>query len=246
MELTEKDYWLKTHTRFELPSKEDDIYKWLLKNVESGNGKCIEIGCMPGRYIYVFGKLGYTLNGIDYIEGVDDWLPSHLKKLGFNVGKFEKADFVQWKSDSKYDIVCSFGFIEHFANYRFVMEKMIDMVDDNGLYIMTVPNFKGSIKRIFHKVFDRKCYKRHNMEALDPEEWEKVLKTHNFQIIRCEYFGNHPFWVTITANKIKRNLALLLLKILNYTFGKVVGRGKKNFSAHIGIIARKTNNENTF
>jgi hypothetical protein len=52
----------------QIAGRSDIIRAWIeayVPNVAGANKTCIEIGCYPGRYLSVFGELGYELFGID-------------------------------------------------------------------------------------------------------------------------------------------------------------------------------------
>lgn len=51
-----------------------------------------------------------------------------------------KDNFLSWFRETKFDILGSFGFIEHFKNVEFVV-KNADLVKNKGLVIISIPNF---------------------------------------------------------------------------------------------------------
>ena len=61
-------YWDKTNISFDFEKPSSTDYTRLIINKyipKTDNGSVIEIGCYPGRYLSIFGDLGFTLHGID-------------------------------------------------------------------------------------------------------------------------------------------------------------------------------------
>lgn len=59
------------------------------------------------------------------------------------------------------DVVSSFGFIEHFTNWREVLAKHAEPVADDGHLIIEAPNFTGAFQRWLHVNFDKANSARH-------------------------------------------------------------------------------------
>jgi L-malate glycosyltransferase len=80
----------------ELPH--DDYTRKLIEkyiNPVDGEKTAIEIGCYPGRYLAIFGKLGYTLYGIDLTPRTEE-TADHLQKMGYKVADIKRIDFFQF------------------------------------------------------------------------------------------------------------------------------------------------------
>jgi SAM-dependent methyltransferase len=102
---------------------DDLIRRWLQKHVPSGQGSCLELGCFPGRYLAVLGELGYEVNGIDLTPRVEQDLKPWLQRQGYRVGEFIRDDVFTHAFRRRYDIVCSFGLIEHFEDWPGLLRR---------------------------------------------------------------------------------------------------------------------------
>ncbi len=235
-------FWEYKNEEIEFVKVNDDnpVKRWINEQIKFGNGSCLEIGCFPGRYLTIFGDLGYQLNGIDLLDKTDTELPVWLKREGYIVGDFIKDDFIAHDfNEKKYDIVYSLGFIEHFTNWEEVVVKHIQLVKPGGKLIIEVPNFRGYIQYFLHFIFDRENLRRHFVPSMDPDKWEKLLLREGFEIEKKEFFYGFDFWV----EEQKRNRVMIFL--LNF-FHKVVWKVKpfikgnsKHYSPFCGIVARK-------
>lgn len=222
------------------PDARHPMKKWINENIDKGVGSCIEIGCFPGRYLTIFGDLGYQLNGIDQLDQTEKELPKWLKSAGYNVGEFIESDFLTYDFKEKtYDVVYSLGFIEHFTNWDEIIRAHTKLVKKHGIILIETPNFKGFIQQFLHYFFDRENLNRHNISAMNPNKWEKILKEEGFTIQYKGYFYGFDFWVEDQQrNKVQKYLIKYLLKII-YKIKPHINYNSRHYSPFCGIIAQK-------
>ncbi len=247
MKLTDENYWNDGYTGQQFgEAKEGALIDFLNCHLDSCTLKtCLEIGSFPGSYIPAIGRKGYQLNGIDYNKRNEDDLPKWLRSLGLTVGEFRSGDFFEFikMNKTRYDLVCSFGFIEHFENYKEVIQSHIDLLKPSGKIIITTPNFSGWMQYIPHKIFDNENLKKHNLKSMNPGEWRKILVSNGFEIKFYGWFGKYEFWVDLNQKRSK--LELFMLKNVSrfiFNFNKIIkknGKEAKSYSAFCGIVAER-------
>jgi len=193
--LTDIKYWENVQGSPIITLEENNIIKqWIEKSVDIKSlNSCIEIGCYPGRYLSIFAKHHVEINGIDYIPETKKIMELYKSK-GYKVGEFYCIDFHQKTINNKFDCVYSLGFIEHFIDWEYIFEKHLSLVNNNGLVIIEVPNFRGWLQRIPRILFDYKNYKRHNIDSMNLSRWITILNQNNFDILRAEYIGGYMLW----------------------------------------------------
>lgn len=236
--LVSQKHWDKHYENIKMyiAHKKDPTRILIEQYIEKGKGTCFEIGCFPGRYLTIFGDLGYELHGIDLTEKVNRVMPDWFKKNNYRVGKFEKSDFMEYKSTMKYDIVCSFGFIEHFKNWEEILVKHTEFIKDTGYLVITTPNFKGFIQNKLHKLLDNENYKRHYIPSMSPKKWGEILREAGFDIVYNGYFGKFDFWI---ERENMREISRFLLKLIIKPFRFILPPHKKSYSPFCGLIARR-------
>jgi len=218
------------------------IEQWLNKEVDfSTIANCIEIGCYPGRYLSIFAKKGIEVNGLDYIEDVNQ-LPDIFRSNGYKVGDFYYEDFLKFNTDRKFDCVFSLGFIEHFEDWEEVFLRHLDLVSPEGIVIIEVPNFTGWFQFIPRFLFDRQNLKRHNLGAMKLEKWKEILASKGFEITFSGYMGGYLLWFEGKINnRILKRLTKESIKYLSL-LQKVLFKKRtehSSFSAAMGIMAKK-------
>ncbi len=240
--LASSDFWRQKYGNFPLEEAgaEHPVIHWLSKHISTGNGDCLEIGCFQGHYLPFFGRLGYRLNGIDIIPRVLE-IPGWLHKLGFTCGEFRQQDFFSFIPPRQYELVCSFGFIEHFTAWEDIFVRHLDMVAPGGTVIIMCPNFSGFWQKHFHRLLDDENYRRHYLPAMDPQKWRAITERMGFSIIFCGYFGRFYMW----AASQKRSLPVKLMvhgviDILVPLLRRLPWpEGRKSYAPCCGIIAKK-------
>lgn len=242
--LASQSYWDEAYAGYSLAAKvpDDDIVKnWLIEHIRPvKDASCMEIGCFPGRYLTVMGDLGYTLNGLDLTPRVKNEFPAWLKNEGYKVGSFWQEDFLKFNPGEKYDMVCSFGFIEHFTNWEDVFLKHIELVKDNGLIVIETPNFKGLLQRFIHWFLDNENYNRHYIPSMSPKKWARLCEKHGFEIEFKGHIGHFQFWVDQLPTTFWRTKFFNRL-ITNYERLKRMKPGRPVYAPYCGIIARRKN-----
>ena len=248
MRLTNKDYWDSMYsgkTAF-FDNKDHSISYFLNQYLKNGDSKeSLEIGSFPGAFQPTIARNGYKLNGIDFNEGNSKELPNWLKSLNIDIGKFHTYDFFLFIKDfeTKYDLVCSFGFIEHFKNYEEVLKLHCNLVKPGGQLVLTTPNFRGWMQFIPHFLVDRQNLSKHYLPSMNPDKWRHILETNGFDVEYSGYFGGYSFWIDKRADKgtfmyvfqrfVEGAISQLkkIFSILNFE--------SSSFSCFCGVVATK-------
>ncbi|MBD3178512.1 MAG: methyltransferase domain-containing protein [Candidatus Latescibacteria bacterium] len=217
--------------------EKDQLRKWLEEHAPRSSGSCLEIGCFPGRYLSVMGRLGYRLYGVDLAEKLPE-LEEWLSRENFNTGTFWQEDFFSFDPGMAFDMVLSLGFIEHFQNWDEVLEKHFPLVKKGGHIILEAPNFTHGVQSWIHRTLDRENYLQHFPEAMDIESWRKVLERGGFEVIFCGYAGRFDFWVQAQERGILSRSALTILRYLKPA-AALLPAGNKLYSPYAVVMARK-------
>jgi len=189
-----QDVWDARNDGLDLRSGKCDFDDLFEKYLPEG-GSCFEVGCYPGRILMHLGKrFGYTVSGIDLTPHVKDRLRKKILENGIELGTLIHGDFFSFHSRDVYDIVCSFGFVEHFADVEDVLVRHIRLVKPGGILVISCPNFR-KLQYVLHRCLDRKNLMEHNRDAMDLGKWRDVLVRHNMKIIHHGYYGTAGFWV---------------------------------------------------
>jgi 2-polyprenyl-3-methyl-5-hydroxy-6-metoxy-1,4-benzoquinol methylase len=222
----------------------DAIYQFIRKYVPiaQGDEECFELGSYPGTYVSEFGELGYILNGIDIHPENSKSMPQWLGK-NYRVGDFVSNDIFKIKIIKQYDVVVSFGFIEHFYDYFQLINMHDKLLKPGGILLITAPNYRGIARRFIHWYFDKKDYYNHNISSMQPKKWEQFLKNKNYGIIFCGYFGGYRFWINSQRKFFPNRILFKIFIRFSLIIDKILFFDSSFFSKHCAIVAVKNETE---
>ncbi|MCC6557694.1 MAG: methyltransferase domain-containing protein [Polyangiaceae bacterium] len=241
LKLTSQDYWenhWKGYTELDDQGGGCELYDDIAPFLPRGEGlSFFEIGCAPGRILADFcGRLGYRAYGLDYAcdpAVIEDF----LRKRGIQVGKIDKGDFFSWKPEERFDIVGSFGFVEHFDDAAGVVDRHFEMVKPGGYVIVAMPNFAGGQKAL-HWLFDRKNLMGHNTRIMNVPFLEDAARRNGAQILQARYTGGHfDFWLDDEAPMLARRVVWKIVPRIQAVTSRVLpGETNPWFSPYLLAI----------
>ena len=243
MDYTNFEYW--THPshqmRFVIATHNDQERKFIEKWIPQGEGKtAFEIGCVPGRYLACLGEKKYHLNGIDIIPAGIDKTKNWLIKSGYSVGNLICGSFDEFPTMPEYDLVCSFGFIEHYEQYLSVISRHLGLVKPGGMVLITTPNYQGLVQRKLHYWLDHENLMRHNINSMHPALWSSYVIEQGFEVHYANYFGYFTFWVEEADQRsaLKKEIVQAIKRTLPIT-SRLFPTDSKAFAPYCGLVAIK-------
>ncbi|MDR3367162.1 MAG: class I SAM-dependent methyltransferase [Prevotellaceae bacterium] len=240
--LTDRKYWQEYWKSYEyekIPAKVP--FKKFLPKLDGANS-FIEIGGFPGVFAAYFYK-----RGCKEVSLLDFYIDKNM------VGKFEKingipqgtiscieSDFFKFETDKKYDIVFSYGFIEHFVDTRDVMQRHVNLISlknikiGGGKLLIILPNFRG-LNGLIQYVFDRKNFRAHNLSSMKLSTLRNIATDLGLKNISVEYSRKPIVWLEPAAGS---KLLRKLIKLLSY-FLKLFPVKCRLLSSYIIVYAER-------
>jgi 2-polyprenyl-3-methyl-5-hydroxy-6-metoxy-1,4-benzoquinol methylase len=197
MELTEVDFWDDYWANVELPNKVDLTFSFvrclaeaLKRNLPAVDGEVLEVGCAPGKWLaFMSDEFGLKPSGIEYSEAGMNATYRNFETLGLEVGKIQAGDFFKIEPDKQYDVVMSYGFIEHFTNVDEVVELHLRWLKPGGVLILGVPNFRG-VYSFLQGVLDREVLDKHNLDMMNLDYFSHVAEKYDLDPLFIDYIGS--------------------------------------------------------
>src|ERR1700761_8486089 len=156
----------------------------------------IELGGFPGYYaIYLkkYQHLDTTLFDYFIHEGLINQLleKNELKPGDINI---IEADLFEYKTEKLYDLVLSFGLIEHFNDTKSIIASHLQFLKPGGVLFITLPNFK-SVNGWVQKKFDKENYDKHNINSMDLNLLKDCCRQLGLKEIEAYYHGRFTVWL---------------------------------------------------
>lgn len=200
----------------------------------------LEVGCADSNFLcYLAKNFGYKAYGVDYADAI--FRTADLFKFN-NLPEptLYKEDIFSWKPNAKFDVVCSFGFIEHFENIDPIIAEHSKLITPGGKLIITLPHFAHA-QYVLHWLIDKENLKKHNTKIMNLRSIKNAFGKSGLKIEFLSYYKTFGFW-TERKNLVGWEKAInwLILKS-GKVITKIFGYDRPNFlfSPHIVCVASK-------
>jgi SAM-dependent methyltransferase len=199
--LTDRAFWKafwesRKNLIFQL--KPDYVFGDILAKLIADYGiqNAIELGGFPGYYsIYLkkYQNLDTTL--FDYY--VHDGLVKELLDVnGLKDGDINiiEADLFNYKPEKLYDMVLSFGLIEHFSDTASIIQTHLQFLKPGGVLFITLPNFTG-VNGWVQRKFDIENYNKHYIDCMNPAFLADTCEKLGLKNVESYYHGKFTVWL---------------------------------------------------
>ncbi len=138
MQLTSSHLWTK-HTDIEA--------KFIIEHCKLMTGETVlDIGCGIGRHSIALAKMGIKSTGVDYVEDLISAARNSAKKLETNQPQFIHGDFLDIKSEQKFDsVICVYDVIGSYTEKSDNLKLLTNIaahLKPGGLALISVMNYE--------------------------------------------------------------------------------------------------------
>jgi SAM-dependent methyltransferase len=244
--LTDRNFWVsfwesKKDLVFDI--RPDYVFGDILSGLVKENHikSAIELGGFPGSYsIYLKKYYNVDTTLFDYFihPGI---VKDLLLKNGLKDGDIHviEADLFNYTPVREFDMVLSFGLIEHFENIKEILQQHIQFLKPGGILFIAIPNFRA-LNGWVQKQFDEENYNKHNIDCMDPALLTEVARDLGLKDIKAAYYGKFSLW--LENKEQKPGLTKAFIKVLWYAgkaFTKIFPFESKALSPYIILQAKK-------
>lgn len=244
--LTDRSFWKsfwEAKKGLIFPIKADYVFGDILGKLiaEKQIKTAIELGGFPGyyaTYLKKYQKLDTTL--FDYYIH-RDIIKKLLEANGLSESDITiiEADLFNYTPEKQYDLVSSFGLIEHFNDTKAIIETHLQFLKPGGVLFITLPNFVG-VNGWVQRKFDRDNYDKHNINSMNLQLLADSCRQLGLKEVECYYSGKFSIWL---ENKAEQSaLAKVFVKGLWFAgkvFTKIIPVESKALSPYIVLKAVK-------
>ena len=134
---TDQQWWEEKAYYNSEPSPNARVRRWFERHLpKRSDWSAIEIGACPGSNLLTLAcSHGYHPVALDFLPAVQH-LPAAFRKHGVEDLEVMQEDFFSLPENRLFNVVMSFGFIEHFNDAEAVLRKHWALVEDNGYLIV--------------------------------------------------------------------------------------------------------------
>lgn len=217
----------------------------------NSRGTLLEIGCARSQWLPVFSReFGFDVAGLDYSEIGCQQARHLLARAGIDA-PVVCADLFNPPEEllGTFDVVTSFGVVEHFEDTNGVLRAMSRLAKDGGKVITVIPNMRGALGFLQKRLINRSIYDIHvplSLNALARAHAEADLRVTCSRYVLSTNFGilNTGAQQPGAAHLLRRCLVAGLARVSIATwhvedaFGKLPGT--EMFSPYLMCVATKS------
>jgi SAM-dependent methyltransferase len=173
----------------------DATWRFIERHVP-GAGSFLDIGCGPGRLLYLAQRAGWTVQGLELSASMAEFA---AQRLGAEV---LVADFLEYRPrpDDRFDLVSLRHVLEHLRDPVFAMTKINGLVKPGGHAILEFPNIDAADKRLKRLLVDRGLHRRKysddfvtgHCNEFCRTSFEHLLGKTGFRLVRWETYSHKP------------------------------------------------------
>jgi 2-polyprenyl-3-methyl-5-hydroxy-6-metoxy-1,4-benzoquinol methylase len=185
-------------------------------DIETREAALIEIGCARSAWLPCFHRdFGFRVCGLDYSEIGCRQAQEVLSAAGVD-GEIICADLFAppQRLRGRFDVVVSFGVVEHFENTAAALAACAAFVRPGGRMVTLIPNMHGAVGAL-QRWADRSVYDTH--VPLDAQAFAAAHQHARLTVLSCGYVM--PFNLTVISIKDGRspNVAAALRRLFSWT-----------------------------
>lgn len=203
--LTNKEHWDEGYVsrneivelKFGWRDRSNDLVAKKIEEIGLDGKSVIEIGAGDSQWLPYLAKKypGARFTGLDYSKAGCEKLAERAAAISETTTiDIYHQDMFAMESElhGKFDLVLSFGVVEHFTELPHALSAKQKYLKDQGLMFLLIPNMAGLLGYLT-KLFNREIYEMHN-----PHDWSSFLEGHRkagLTVISGGYLGSSNFGV---------------------------------------------------
>jgi len=201
-----------------LPSKLNvgvlNLMRLLERHVRPGC-RYIEIGCAPGKMLaWVASVLKVEAAGLDYSKPGIARCSELFDALDLKIKLYHDDFFNHHLPLASFDVVTSFGVIEHFDNARTVVQRHLALAKPGGMTLITIPNYSGIFGSL-QRWCDAPNLALHNLEIMNPSALKALVDSPDVESASAYPCGAMSPWHVSLEKRLPPFVAKLVSLGLN-------------------------------
>ncbi len=194
-------------------------------------GKLLDIGCGTGDFLQQCNKKGWEVFGVEPEEKARKRAVEKLQKkeIIFNdIGKLPHQ---------KFDVITLWHVLEHIPNTKSYIKKLSEQLNENGILLIAVPNFKSYDAKYYRSFWAAYDVPRH-LWHFSKTAIQKLFSEQGFELIKTKPMPFDAFYISLLSEKYKTGSANLIKAFLIGLFSNINSIYKKEPSSRIYIFKK--------
>lgn len=243
--LTDKHYWDAPRNAFRPFTVHGTPFDDVLKRyIPRGEGRSVvEIGAYPGAFLLTLAReFELRPTAVDFSDHTQD-IAELFEHNGCSPPELLNCDFLEL-TGREFDVVTSFGFVEHFQQPDAVIAKHADMVAPGGYLVISVPylgGWQGLLRRLAYTDEElARIWSSHNTRIMNLDALRSAVLGQGLELLFGDYVMKGRVWIEPDSHGV-RNGARWLVRLARFLDRSVFARlpSSRFWSPMILIVATR-------
>jgi 2-polyprenyl-3-methyl-5-hydroxy-6-metoxy-1,4-benzoquinol methylase len=200
----------------------------LINDLASNKGQLLDVGCGTGYFLKSCKEDGWK------VEGTEP--DPDARKIAEGLTKSEISETIFSKNNyQSYDIITLWHVLEHVHKLNECMERISNLLKENGKLIIAVPNCESYDAKIYKENWAAYDVPRH-LYHFTAETMNRLLNKHKFTLVRKEPMKFDAFYVSMMSEKYRKGSTIK--GVLNGFMSNLKAEKEKNYSSLIYIAEK--------
>lgn len=209
-----------------------DKIRMINKNHSSSSDriKVLDIGCGTGDFLAAVKK-----NTVWETVGVEPNQQAADLARKKNVIVFENLEAIP---QQKFDIITLWHVLEHVPDLEYYIQQLQQLLKDNGLLIVAVPNYKSYDAKHYGTKWAAYDVPRH-IWHFSKKAIKRIFETYDFKLIHIKPMYYDSFYVSLLSEKYKTGKMNFIKGFFYGCISNFSGFLTKEYSSHIYLMKKE-------
>ena len=201
----------------------------LINNYSNKNKSVLDIGCGTGDFIKECKNKNWEVVGIEPNSKARD------------IGRTKNLvilNSIDELREQKFDVITMWHVLEHVTDLDETINKIKNMLTENGTLIIAVPNYK-SFDATYYKSFWAAYDVPRHVWHFSKNSISRIFDKIKMEVINIKPMLFDSFYVSMLSEKYKRGRNNFLNAFLVGLWSNIKGVSTKEYSSHIYILKNK-------
>lgn len=186
----------------------------------------LDIGAGTGDFLTIAKKHGFHIEGVEPNSKARD--KAKAKEITLKAG-LEKL------ANDKYQVITLWHVLEHLPNLEAQIKKLKSLLDDDGILIVAVPNFKSWDAKHYKSNWAGYDVPRH-LSHFSKSSISRIFEKHGLKVHKTKPMIFDAFYVSILSEKYKGNKIHFVVGMLKGLWSNTMALFTKEYSSLIYIL----------
>ncbi len=204
----------------------------MINKLSNTKGRILDIGCGTGDLLASCESNGWKINGVEPSDKARELAGNKISSRDLLV---ENLEDLSNDNNSKYDVITMFHVLEHVPNLLEYVERLKQLLTEEGCLIIAVPNYKSYDAGHYREFWAAYDVPRH-LWHFSQEAIQHIFESNRFVVVDTLPLIFDSFYVSLLSEKYKTGKSNLFAGFKTGLVSNLKAQRSGQYSSLIYII----------